>query len=91
MCIVSLMKKAAPTRTPLGVAVDGDAVRNARKRLGYTITAMAPQVGVSVGYLSQIERGHRPNVSPPTFKRLATALGLDEKPERIMKRRRTAV
>lgn len=84
------MPKPPPTKVPTGVEVDGDAVRETRKRLGRTIISLAPEVGVSFGYLSQIERGHRPTVSPPTFKRLAEALGLAAKPEKIMRRRRRA-
>lgn len=70
-------------RTPTGIRVDGDAVRERRKRLGYTIVGFAPKVQISIGYLSQIERGTRQSVSPPTFSRLASALGLADRPERI--------
>jgi transcriptional regulator with XRE-family HTH domain len=84
----SSMPKTPPAKTPAGVAVDGEAVRKRRQRLGHTITAFAPLVKVSIGYLSQIERGHRPTVSPATFKRLATALGLDDNPEQIETKQR---
>lgn len=81
------MTKPSPTKTPTGVEVDGDAVRDKRKRLGHTISSFAPLVEISVGYLSQVERGHRKTMSPPAFHRLATALGLADKPERIMRQR----
>jgi transcriptional regulator with XRE-family HTH domain len=89
------MPKATTTRAPAGVAVDGEAVRERRKRLGHTLTALAPLAKISIGYLSQIERGDRSTVSPPTFQRLAAALGLAEKPEVLEarqqpRRRRTA-
>jgi len=82
------MTNAPPPPTPTGIAVNGTAVRERRKQLGHTISAFAPLVQVSIGYLSQIERGHRPTVSPPTFKRLATALGYAERPELIQGARR---
>jgi transcriptional regulator with XRE-family HTH domain len=75
------MTKATTTKAPAGVAVNGEAVRERRKRLGHTITALAPQAQISIGYLSQIERGDRATVSPPTFQRLAAALGLADTPE----------
>lgn len=79
------------TSSPCGVEVDGEAVRDKRKQLGHTISSFAPLAQISVGYLSQIERGHRSSMSPPAFQRLATALGLADKPERIMRQRRRAV
>ena len=82
------MTQAPPRTAPAGVEVDGNALRELRKQLGYTITALAPQVPVSIGYLSQIERGWRKTVSPPTFQRLISALGIQEKPDAIKPRRR---
>ena len=90
LCTVSGMRKAAPTKVPVGVAVNGDAVRKRRKRLGHSISAFAPLVQVSIGYLSQIELGHRPTVSPATFVRLTEALGLADKPEQIEARPHTS-
>lgn len=82
------MTNAPTAPAPTGIAVNGAAVRERRKQLGHTISAFAPLVPVSIGYLSQIERGHRPTVSPPTFKKLATALGLSDSPELIQVTRR---
>lgn len=59
------------------VPVDGDAVRARRIELGETIVSFAPKIPMSVGYLSQIERGRRQRVSPPRFQQLATALGVE--------------
>lgn len=36
----------------------------------------AARCEISWGYLSQIELGHRPTVSPPVFVRICDALGL---------------
>ncbi|NJP33726.1 helix-turn-helix domain-containing protein [Micromonospora thermarum] len=66
------------------IEVDGAAIRELRKDLGETISSFAPKVPMSVGYLAQIERGDRPRVSPPNFRRLALALGV--RPEKIKKR-----
>ena len=83
------MPKAPTTKAPAGVAVNGEAVRERRKRLGHTITALAPKVQISIGYLSQIERGNRPTVSPQTFQRLAAALEVGGKPELLEARQQT--
>jgi transcriptional regulator with XRE-family HTH domain len=80
------MPKAPPKTTPTGVEVDGTALRELRKRLGYTVSEFAPLVPISFGYLSQIERGWRKSVSPPTFQRLVSALGIHN-PDAIKPRR----
>lgn len=60
------------------VEVDGAAIRRARQDLGQTITSFAPQVPMSVGYLSQIERGNK-RMSPPAFLNLVRALGYTDR------------
>lgn len=44
----------------------GERIRRLRKKKGMTLSDMSPLVGLSVGYLSQIERG----ISSPTVKAL---------------------
>lgn len=82
------MPKTLPKVQPSGVEVDGNALRELRKQLGYTITDLAPRVPMSIGYLSQIERGRRKAVSPPKFKELTAALGISATPEKIKPRPR---
>lgn len=82
------MSRTPSRAAPANVEIDGDAVRDQRKRLGKSITDMAPEASMSVGYLSQIERGRRPTVSPKYFLQLAKALGLADRPHLIMKRHR---
>lgn len=49
-------------------------VRRLRELAGLSVGQLAHAAGISVAYLSQIENGHRENVSPPVMARLATAL-----------------
>jgi len=83
------MTDGSPTTTPAGVEVDGNALRELRKDLGYTITEFAPRVGISFGFLSQIERGHK-RVSPPVFRRLVSALEIQDNPDAIKPRKNAA-
>jgi transcriptional regulator with XRE-family HTH domain len=71
------MTQAPTSYAPSGVEINGAAVREARKRAGMTLTMLAERVDLTVGYLSQIERGKKPTVSPPAFVRIAGALQLD--------------
>ena len=64
---------------PASVEVDGDQLRTLRKLRGETLETFAERCGITFQYLSQIERGNRPNVSPPTYVKICDALGLDEK------------
>ncbi|MFF5228417.1 helix-turn-helix domain-containing protein [Dactylosporangium sp. NPDC000521] len=77
------MTQATTTPASPAVEVDGAAVRELRKQLGDTISALAPRVPMSIGFLSQIERGTRTRVSPPKFKALAAALGIADNPDAI--------
>ena len=72
------MSKAPPSYAPSGVEVDGAAIRELRKRAGLTMTMLAHQVDLTLGYLSQIERGVKRTISPPAFRRIAAALELDD-------------
>jgi len=70
-----------PKRTPVipaGVEINGDRLRELRKLRGETLEEFAPRCGISFGYLSQIERRHRPRVSPHTFVAICDALGVPD-------------
>lgn len=71
----------APSRP--GVEVDGRALRELRWHQEHTIVALAEKARISFGYLSQIETGRRNRVSPRTFRRLLSALGIEDKPDAI--------
>lgn len=67
---------------PSGLAVDGEGLRRLRKMAGYNLVTFAAEIDISWGYLSQIERGHRQNVSPQVFARICEKLGLAELADR---------
>lgn len=58
-------------------AIDGAQIRTLRQATGINASALARRVGISPQYMTQIERGHRPTVSPSVCNRLAAALGVD--------------
>ena len=58
------------------VEIDGPKIRELRKLQGESITSLASTCGISLNYLSQIERGSRPRVSPPVYARICAALNL---------------
>lgn len=64
--------------TPAGVQIAGGIVREERKLLGDNLRTFAPKVGITIGYLSQIERGDRKSVSPAVFARICAALGIGD-------------
>ena len=43
----------------------GEHVRNIRKKRGITLKELAEKTGLSIGYISQIERGFPPPPLPP--------------------------
>lgn len=59
---------------PVNALIDGEAVRRRRKDAGLSQVDLAERAEISSGYLSQIETGARPSVSPATWKQLAAAL-----------------
>lgn len=67
--------------SPAGVEIDGTKLRELRKLTGHTLIDFAPKCGVSFQFLSQIERGDKLRVSPPTYARICDALGLDDRRE----------
>jgi transcriptional regulator with XRE-family HTH domain len=60
------------------VPIDGAKVRELRQNHGHTLKDFAPKAGITFQYLSLIERGDRPTVSPPVFVRICDALGIPE-------------
>lgn len=63
---------------PSGVEVHCEKLREMRKQRGEGLEEFATRAGISFGYLSAIERGRRPTVSPPVFARLCDALEIDK-------------
>jgi len=73
------MNEPTPTAIearPAGVLIDGAKLRELRQMAGFTLSEFAPTCGISVQYLSQIELGVRPRVSPPVYVRICEALKL---------------
>jgi transcriptional regulator with XRE-family HTH domain len=64
---------------PPSVPVYGAEMRRRRKLLGYTLAGFAEQADISESYVSLIEGGGRPNVSPPVFVRICDALHIAAK------------
>lgn len=68
-----------PQPSPASVEIDGAQLRELRKLSGETLVTFAPKCGIGYQYLSQIERGDRPRVSPPTYARICDALGIKDR------------
>lgn len=68
-------QSAEHARRHNGAAALGAAVRAARTRLGLSVQALAQRAGVSLGLVSQLERGMG-NPSLQSIQRLAQALGV---------------
>lgn len=66
------------TPSPSGVRIDGAKVRRLRKLAGQYLGPFAAKCGISLQYLSQIERGVRPFVSPPVFAAICDTLSIDQ-------------
>lgn len=64
---------------PASVPVRGAEIRKRRKLKGHTLTQFAARCGITFQYLSQIERGSRPRVSPPVFAAICDSLGIRER------------
>lgn len=65
--------------SPASVEIDGAKLRELRMLSGETLVSFAPKCGIGFQYLSQIERGDRLRVSPPTYARICHALGLKDR------------
>ena len=66
------------------ITVNGDAIRQRRMALGLTLQGFAPTAQISYQYLSQLERGSRQRVTPPTFRRLVAALDMVERSDELV-------
>lgn len=53
----------------------GAAIRAIRELVGISISAFAPRCGVSQGYMSYVELGHK-DPSPELLRKMATELGV---------------
>lgn len=70
----------AAVRTGSGpVEVNGFALREIRLRSAVQISALATQVGVTRAYLTKIELGYSPRVSPAVFQAIIGALGIGDR------------
>jgi len=68
-------RAAAPTAPAEGNELDGAEIRTLRKARGLSLSELSGQTGLSVGYLSQIER-NRSNPSVKALTAIAQALGV---------------
>lgn len=59
--------------------IDGARLRELRKRAGLTVTAASKRMGMSISYLSAIERGRRKTVAPATYLRICDAMGVEDR------------
>ena len=66
------MRQAEPSQSP----AFGGRIRDLRRKAELTLQALADQAGISVGFLSQVERG-KATPSLGTLASLAAALGVD--------------
>lgn len=71
-----------------GIEIDGARLRELRKMNGDTLVSFAPKCGLSDAYLSDLETGRRPRVSPPAFVRICDALGLADRHALVRRPRR---
>lgn len=60
-------------RSP-GVPINGAAVRAIRERTGLSVTALAIEATISTAFLSNIEAGRKPRVSPEVRERIRARL-----------------
>jgi transcriptional regulator with XRE-family HTH domain len=75
-------RRAAAAKSPLDH--DPEAVTWARKSVGWTQAALAQEVGISPGHMSEIEAGTR-NARPDLLNRIAKALNC---PRSVLERKR---
>ncbi|MFI2426565.1 helix-turn-helix domain-containing protein [Streptomyces sp. NPDC018955] len=73
------MERPQPT-----IPVDGAEIRTRRKELELSRDECAEAAGISGPYLSQLETGARRDMRPPTYKRLRTALQIQQDDRRLL-------
>lgn len=61
--------------------IDGAKLRERRKLAGLSVSDAALKMGISITYLSAIERGHRRTVAPATYVRICDALDVKDRSE----------
>lgn len=61
--------------------IDGARLRELRQEAGHTVSGLARKIGISPQYLTQIERGQRPTVSPQMFNRIVATIGVTDRNE----------
>jgi transcriptional regulator with XRE-family HTH domain len=54
--------------------VNGAAMRRSRQKAGLSVTALAAAIGVGASYVSGIELGRRPTVTPARFNLICEVL-----------------
>ena len=59
--------------------IDGAKLREVRQHAGLTVTEAAAKIGVTAGYLSSIERGHRRTVAPARFNLICEVYGITDR------------
>lgn len=59
------------------VVINGAQLRRSRKAAGLTVTQLARRIGISIGYLSKIERGSCRTVPPARYNQICAAIGVD--------------
>ncbi len=70
---------------PTTFEVDGDAIREERKRAGMSRAELAEQVGVTPRYVAHLENGTRTRMRKPPYFALRTALKASD--ERLRRQR----
>ncbi len=68
---------------PPSYEIDGSKLRAIRMKNGETLKPFADRVGISAGFLSQLELGNKPCVKPSTFNNLCAALGYETEEQRL--------
>ncbi|OKI52878.1 helix-turn-helix domain-containing protein [Micromonospora sp. CB01531] len=68
------MKTPRRSRASAFVAINGDALREARKERGLSIGELATRVGVTKAYVSKLELGYSPRCSVTVHASLVQAL-----------------
>jgi transcriptional regulator with XRE-family HTH domain len=69
------MNDSIPSHDPGKTLLSGQRIRDLRRRAGLTLQALSDQAGISVGFLSQVERD-KGTPSLGTLAQLASALGV---------------
>ena len=83
------MPRQNPATATSGVAIAREEMRSRRKLAGLILQDLAARTGLSVGYLSQIERGARPTVSPRAFGIICDSLGIPAGRRHVLEAKKT--